>query len=544
MARKTRLSSLLFFIASTVAQLPPSPTIVVRQATSSSPSLPLPTLAFQNQNLQAAVVCSPLKISWLYTGPAALNGLSLYISNYTLTVTNLTDTDAKVYRRAATPPILISSSLNPASDAFVWPAVTVPQGWYFLTAVISNPSYSVPSSRFLVSDGGNTSCIRVVTSSSSIASRSSTATSHSVTPSHSSVPPPTGTTSNRPNVAAIAGGVVGGVILLLLSLSLCIFLNGRSRRSHSFARYRFNKEKFGRAWGGLASDDSHAPMGGRSAHQGLKYPSATTRRVSHTASHASFVSTAPADAKYGSSSQEDTATSRSRPESSAHHGWRGGSPSEEKSAASVEEMELEGMPTLGYPNNKPNLPHRSHSTSSFASELNMGQQRRPSDPQALMTDTVMDPPTLSPTSPASPPSSVHQQRKTPRKPVPAYTSSFDGGYRADPLLESPLSLPPLNVATNPISASSPVITPSPTTNHYTTRMNRSSSQSERKMGMKSKSKSRMFGAGSSQESVVEGGESDVRDIGLVHKSSFGPGGVEGKPLHFLVPDILPLNGGK
>jgi len=525
---------LLFFIASTVAQLPP--TLVARQTTStSSSSSSSPTFTFHNQDLQNAVVCSPLHISWLYTGPKTPDGLSLYISNYTLAFTNLTDT---VYRRAASPivsAVKISSSIDPTKRAFDWPAVTVPLGLYFLTAVIPDDSYSVASIPFPVSDNGNTSC--TVASSSSSTSRRSTATSHPVTPSQSSVLPPPGTTSNRLNVAAIAGGVVGGVILLLLSLFLCIFLNGRSRRNHSFARYRVNKDNSGRDWGGLASVDSHVPVGGRSATQGPTYPSATAQHVSRTGSHATFVSTILADAKYGSPSEEGVPTSRSRPESATHESWRGGSPSEEKFAGSVEEMELEGIPTLGYPNNKSNLPHRSYSTSTFnASELTMGQPRRASDPQALMIDTAIDPSTLSPTS---------QQRKTPRKPVPAYTPSYDGGHRADPLSESPLSPALLSVAANLTSASSPVITPSPTTCHYTTHTNRRSLPPMIvRSKSKSKSKSRMFGAGSSQESVVESGGSDMGHNGLVHKSSFGPAGVEGKPLHFLVPDILPLNGGQ
>ena len=525
---------LLSFIAGTVAQLPP--TLVVRQAIPSPPPLPppfpLPNLTFHNQDLQNAVVCSPLHISWLYTGSEDPGGLSLYISSSTLSFMNLTDTRAKVHSRAATPAIELSSSLDPAREAFDWPAVTVPEGWYLLTAFIPDASYSVQSGRFLVSDNGNTSC--AVTSPSS----STTSGSPSITPSQSSAPG----TSHRLNVAAITGGVVGGVILLLLSLFVCIFFNGRSRRSHPFARYRFNKEKSGRGWGGLASVDSHAAMGRRSTTQGSKYPSATTRRLSYTGSHATFVGIAPVDAKYGSSSQEDVPTSRPRPESAAHQGWLGGSPSEEKFAGS-EEMELEGLPTLGYPNNKSNIPRRSHSTSTFASELTMGQQYRSSDPQTPMTDTVMDPPTLSPTSPASPPSSVHQQRKTPRKPVPAYTPSLDG-HRADPFPELPLSSPSLNVAAHLTSPSSPVLTPSPTTGHYTTHTNRRSMPPEGKTGLRTKSKSRLFGAGSSQESVVEGGDSDMGNTGLVHKSSFGPAGVEGKPLHFLVPDILPLNGGK
>jgi len=92
--------------------------------------------------------------------------------------------------------------------------------------------------------------------------------------------------------------------------------------------------------------------------------------------------------------------------------------------------------------------------------------------------------------------SQQEKKKTPRKPVPAYVSPPPTAISNDPSISSPTFTPPqpfIDTETQVLKRFS---------GHY---------------GVSSRA------AGS--------------DPQLNHKSSFGPGGVEGKPLHYLIPDM-------
>jgi hypothetical protein len=97
-------------------------------------------------------------------------------------------------------------------------------------------------------------------------------------------------------------------------------------------------------------------------------------------------------------------------------------------------------------------------------------------------------------------------RKTPRKPVPAYDPSVAGTSTFMPASSNPSTINIPSPAT-PTTPSLPF--GSSNTGHYSKR----------------------------SQQGIPGNESGT----LVHKSSFGPGGVEGKPLHLLIPDMPPLN---
>ncbi|KXN91817.1 hypothetical protein AN958_11967 [Leucoagaricus sp. SymC.cos] len=98
-------------------------------------------------------------------------------------------------------------------------------------------------------------------------------------------------------------------------------------------------------------------------------------------------------------------------------------------------------------------------------------------------------------------------RKTPRKPVPVYDPS------------------PTSPSTNTVGSSTPSVHASPATPTSTF----SPFGNPTNQGHYSKK---------SQQSS-SGNDSN----GLTHKSSFGPGGIEGKPVHYLIPDMPPTHKG-
>lgn len=115
-------------------------------------------------------------------------------------------------------------------------------------------------------------------------------------------------------------------------------------------------------------------------------------------------------------------------------------------------------------------------------------------------------------------------RRTTRKPVPAYDETF-----AVPAMPPAPRSPPA-----PATTSDPVL-PHPVpaySGHYSTRAERESLKS-----LSSKSKLKLRKDKSDTSSMNTSREDILVQQDLAHKNSFGPGGMEGKPLHYLIPDM-------
>ncbi|GLB39097.1 hypothetical protein LshimejAT787_0602590 [Lyophyllum shimeji] len=548
-----------------VAQILPTPTLAARQ----DPS-PSPVLVFNS--VEEPVSCASTVVSWLYAGPDV--SLSLFVTNVSVPQTGRPTTEPPPNtftntfidgpsRRSLQPrgdiSLSVANGLSPSTRSYNW-TVNVPEGNYQLTAVIqTSPPYVVRSASFFVQLGTDSSCLSANPAPSASTSNPSdtstpSATTSSTAISSSSLPTftPIGGASNTPvNKGAIAGGVVAGAVVLLGAVGLYLFFLWRPKRNRARSAsitHPSSKGPFafgaggggGGRWGGLDSVDSHMAMHDTTftaTPKKTKKPYASARHQSQASSVGPFAGGI-------SASQGDIQTSSGYP----------GSPYEEK-YGSPDEM---GLATLG-PNGgrSPKLNARSYSSSTFSSDLGAfgpdpaATQRRPSlttnsqaSPRRPSVDSTVErspfasPPTSpvvlgrSPSTGAQTQPPVPAQRKTPRKPVPAYTA-------ASPSAPSPSLVSP---AVSPYD--SPVL-PLGGGGHYATRAERgslkstsSNTKSRSKSKERSKSKGRKAGDGSSTNASSEELGSPQQPAGtLEHKSSFGPGGVEGKQLHYLIPDM-------
>ncbi|KAG5645516.1 hypothetical protein DXG03_005926 [Asterophora parasitica] len=423
----------------------------------------------------------------------------------------------------------------------------------------------------------------------------------------------------RINKGAIAGGVVAGVLVLLGALAIyIIFICLPRRRARS--RHARSPSKSGALahshvggdghdgggagrWGGLSSVDSHMVMNETPYTKTLKkskkpYTSTAAKRHHSTTSSASV---GPFAGGVGASQDNIQLYSngngtRSRSGSVAQNYNSSvylASPSEEKLGMTL--LSSPGRASSPPANNPNPNPAHAYSASSHAeapqrrTSLTQGRPRRSVDSTASQLQSPFaTPPASSPLSPVSPtaamvglarapsagsgstahpPSSsshhtqpqaqTQAQRKTPRKPVPVYSSSSPPTSPVSP------PAPPLSPAP-PTQALPPTFDPHPMVHtssqgHYATRAERESlkSLSPAQSGGKRKSRSKSKGPGrdkvkdkgggnsanASRESLAsnfylnEYGNGSGSGREVAHKSSFGPGGVEGRPLHYLIPDM-------
>ena len=406
------------------------------------------------------------------------------------------------------------------SSSFSWSQVALHQVWYVATATIS--SYTTNSLSFFVRESTNIQCL----------SSSSTSTT-STSPDSSNTTFPVFNTSSSINKGAIAGGVVGGAALLIGVLALYYFLRSRRPAHHPPSSSSYSGgagPAFGmsrKGWDGLSSVDSTrgtptyakspAPQRKRSKLRSSKpYPNGrgNARQYPQSDLQGTPMVNRPSDEEI-----------QSRRSASAF------SQSEEKFGSAEEVVGMATLPANGGKRQSSltdSLYHEfGYSGSpaatrrrSVGSTLSLPPgARHPS--MDLYSPAYPSPTAISPTPSAShlpssfsssvigavAPAMDHsdsassqlepQKKKTPRKPVPAY---------------DPSSSPPLpTIDRNP--STSTLTPPSPFVAETEVRAQRRSS---------------------AHYSVRSFGEPQLN-----HKSSFGPGGVEGRPLHYLIPDMPP-----
>ncbi|KAF9457945.1 hypothetical protein BDZ94DRAFT_1271986 [Collybia nuda] len=519
----------------------------------SQPSL-TPVLFFNS--LEQVIACQSTNIRWVYDGPN--DAMAITVSNEGVdqvdpppppsqTVSNTLSDNALTRRAVPTGVFQLAKTIAtvlPRDASFNWAQVNVPQGWYRLLASIPSSDYATFSADFYVAEVGDTSCLNTLPPPSSPPSSPSptppttgspTPPPPSPSPSPSQTVIPVSGASSSVNKGAIAGGVIGGVVLLLVVLGIYLCLlrskrhsnqphSPRSRGPPSLVSSKRGSRHVG-GWGGLSSVDSNLNPSGRKSKPQPK-PYANARHQSQTDSLGPII---PGG---GAASEEDIRSYRV-----------GGpfSPSEEKVGFGET-----GVGVLPYTQNtRPGVMGRSYSASTVGSTNEYAMGRRPSvnsanalPPGARRPSIEYPPYAVSPSpqldrapSNASSPSSQlqAQPRKTPRKPVPAY---------------SPGSISPSSSNPSPITSSptTPVLV-SPfdderaqrrmSGGHYATRARDGSRDRGGKDG-----RDRRDRGGNSGNSSTEDGPA------LAHKSSFGPGGVEGKPLHYLIPDMPPPSVGQ
>jgi hypothetical protein len=536
------ISLILIFISLSL-----SPPVVHTGSSTSSAATVTPSAILTFNTIDQLTTCTSTSIIWFYIGPE---------SPMSLTVTNLnvpqsgpsslsgasTSTVSPGLQTLATVTVKLASALDPTLMNFTWPSVNVPQGWYQLYAGIDSQSFIQTSAAFFVSTGSNTSCL---------ATAASTSTSHPL-PSTSTKTTPllVSGSSSSINTGTIIGIILGslGLLLAVAGIFFCF------RRRYK-GRKRISKGGGGgsKGWSGLKSADSH--MGLQTYNnEASRHPSqpdslepAVMGSDEGTAPEEKF-STSPG--KYGSPYEQETglslATLPTLQHSQGHEpmgrrvsrSYSQASTSNSHVGYSVGAMEFGGAPPIVHSRS---LRGRRPSVSESVRKSSFDS---PSYPPPISTGPY--PPQLdrsASTGGATQQSTSHHQQEPPqspitpdakkanraslgggskkRKPVPAY-----GDHELDPSSTSPVSPSALPAAFFPdlrSNGSEASLRTFANGNgngngnggHYTTR---------------SRTRSR-------PGSVHSLAQMAAHDQELVHKSSFGPGGVEGKPLHFLIPDM-------
>lgn len=227
-------------------QTGPGPQQISTTSTSApepTPSTPLTYLIINTPSQLST--CQSATVAWTYTGPVP--------ADLTLGVTDINVDQSKA---PSTPPGIIqiwSSSLDAASQSWTWPQVNVSSGYYIIEgAVLGSSAQSQP---FFVASGSDTSCVPQSSSSISTPTTSSTTSSISSPSSPASSSDPATGSTKKTNVGAIAGGVIGGVIILAVGLAALLLLRKNKRASRS-------RRATNVGWGGLKSTDSQDPFSG------------------------------------------------------------------------------------------------------------------------------------------------------------------------------------------------------------------------------------------------------------------------------------------
>ncbi|KAF9057173.1 hypothetical protein BJ165DRAFT_13454 [Panaeolus papilionaceus] len=569
-----------------VARQDPTPT--------SSVLIPSPTIEFILDSA-SPTSCASFGISWFYNGGD--QPLNLYITNNNVpqdpppqparppnTFTNA----ARAVPTGAFEPVPIITSLitivdNPLELGYEWPAVSVPPGWYTFNGSIPSFSYSSISRSFYVWSGADTSCLAVQSTTSPISSTASPTPSTTQDPSATSSPLPVGASSTT-NIGTIIGISVAAVVVVAGVLVAWLCLARRKRKAKATGgEYAGGMDH---RWNGLSSTDSRNILtnGGKnytskSSKQQRTYKGAPQSRDSFGSvmvtddgasgleknGKQSFdgslaLSSLPvlnhsangvAQRPRGRTHSQSSAASNSY-SANDFSGNGGRRPSAPDSVVGAGRRSIDSnsyppqSPSTGaswagrhqYPTSPSADVSRSHSYTTQQSQppsVRAPQlQSNPSQGSSSQSHTHQASP-ISPVSPSSssPDSPValnspdartsgkQSNRQSlggkKRKPVPVYDPSTDSAMPSPtvPVSSTLYSTQPQAAVTSPFSPSS---SPAPGSflsespqpphaqiGHYTTRSQAGKDQSVHS---------------------------------LHHKSSFGPGGIDGKPLHYLIPDVL------
>lgn len=497
-----------------------------------------------------ARTCQPLEFSWFYIGPDSV--FTFYATNVgvlqsgappplTLVAPSSTNpsntfTDLRRAVPTAANPVPLATTVALSANVpgplldLTWAAVTVPQGWYVINATTQSPEYTVLSPAFYVHTGVDTSCLLAVT------------TSTISSPGSTSFPIPVGgssTSSGGAGTGTIIGATIGSAafVAALFAIWLC-FLRRRRNRSQG-GDFR---KGLAHRWNGLSSTDAGLTGGGTLG---------SYQHQAHRVGSMGTIQTLPSDEAVGAEKYYSTTGKFDDDTTSNGHGGlaflpvlthaqpnavalgrtystsssvsaHGGPPQNEVYASTPAPFRRgsitdsvhgrQSVDSTTYPPTSPTRHStltRTHSNSKSAA---LGYPPSPTSPQG---DTNNNNYTTSPIDAATKQANRHSLGRK-RKPVPAYD-------------------PNQNPST-PVSPAAFQVPPVPSPSPYSSEPSPSPEPS-----VVSHSANDTGGAGGGHYATRSplGQDHSVPD--LTHKSSFGPGGVEGKPLHYLIPDMpMPL----
>ncbi|KAF8970434.1 hypothetical protein BDZ97DRAFT_1791367 [Flammula alnicola] len=445
--------------------------LLARQGTPTSPGVIIPTPSLVFITLPQAITCTSLDIS-----------CTRHNTNYVVRAVPTGVTQPTPLVTA-----LVATNVEPYNMEYTWPAVDIAQGWYILNASMSSMSYSTTSSPFFVHNGTDTSCF---TSNSGTSSTSATPTGSQPSSSSPSTPLPSislpqSASSSSTNLGVIIGVSIGAVALVaaVFSLWLCFY---RKRNpavsgggSHGF-----------RQWNGLSSTDSR---GGLMGHTSKNYAAGRSGRYPHAES----VGTIPVSA-----SEEAVAIGAEK--SSIHSQFGDTSPFDDRPGVA-----LAALPVLQHQSarSKPTGVSRTYSTSSsISNEFGAPPARRPSVPDSITGRQSIDSTTYPPSSPIS--SNLRASSQF----IPNSITSATMTHTAH-----------MSASTSSHAGLAPDATKQANRQSFGARKRKPVPAYDPNAEPTSPSPVPPLPSSSSQAGQ------DQSQPDLHHKSSFGPGGIEGKP---------------
>ena len=206
---------------------PASQAIPTHTSTSEPLTTPLTSLSINTPS--TLTTCQSANITWNFSG-----------SDTTPITLLITDEEIDQSTLATAPPTVLrtlAESTDAISQTWEWSSVNLTSGYYIIIGSVPGIS-DQQTSPFFIATGSDRSCL---SASSSSSSSTHLPTGTSIHPAGS---------SKHTNVGAIAGGVIGGVAIILIALFALFFLRRRNR----VARGRHG------SWGGVraTSTDSYA----------------------------------------------------------------------------------------------------------------------------------------------------------------------------------------------------------------------------------------------------------------------------------------------
>lgn len=393
----------------------------------------------------------------------------------------------------------LAKNLTPSSQSFLWNPVTIYPGWYILLATTSL-GLTQSSTPFYVRTGTNTSCLVTTSGATSNTNHATTRSTHassitsqSVTPSPIAALSSSSSTLDAGSIVGISIGSVAFVICIIALLWLCVSRRKKKTRNSGIPKHTTHR------WNGLSSTDFGAGTG-----------LVTKRSRSQIHSHPSSVSTTTGpDFDDGVIGGEKISTTQ----------------------LNFDGLALSTLPVLHSHSRRarPGLTCSASSSTSNVNDLSANRystQRKSSiDSSLYLASSPVSPQDLNQYMTAPDMSKSHSQTTTVAR-RPSFHSE-----------RTSLSLPP----PPPISADG-------VTSQEIKQMNRQSLSRKRKPVPVYDPSERPTSPTSytfTQPTLPFSQSSDSVAIPgpqLTHKSSFGPGGIEGKPLHYLIPDMpMPIN---
>ena len=400
--------------------------------------------------------------------------------------------------------VTLASDYPPQSLSYFWNPVNVTQGWYMLLANISNEDLLQMSPSFFVSTGNDISCLEPVAISStthsptptpsSLSSLSSSASFHNISQPTST--PASDLSASTSKVPTIIGVTIGMAVLVIGSV-IAVWFVLRKRRSRAS-----NGDSRNNRWGGLNSPD---PRGANTTNS--RHHSSRSHLTSQPGSIAITI---------GTDFEEDGILGAEKSVTQLNL--------KTSNLGDDQGLALSTLPVLHHELSR-TRPDHTYSASSSSSNVNdFGLPVKKPSSGRYSTD-----PSISISSTVYPPSFAVSSRED--MVAPDMFRSSTTGAHFDQTSTYPSSIAPLSTFQFP-----------PTS---TTTAAAASRETQRQSIGRKRKPVPVYNASEEDATIFpntplspfSGNAESVAFPELSHKSSFGPCGIEGRQLHYLIPDM-------